>query len=232
MELYEEIAGGLALHNRRNSGRAKPEDVRAAVVALRSSQFLFESRAPAHFALLRTMRSSLEPHFELSGCRMVVDDVEGYAALVPLDDVPRLALSVEESIILLVLRWLYETKAELRDIDVDGSVRADEAEIQQWYETLSGRQWPKRAVVKATIDLFERRAILTSSLDDMDNLVVMIRGVVRLVTGDGHVGRLRDFLEAAQGRIAARGDEYREDVATGGVSDSNDVAAGDEGNVE
>ena len=200
MEPYEEIANALQNSNRRNGTRTRAEDVRAAVVALRSSQFVFQSRSPGHFGVLRSMRDALEPHFELSGSRMVIDDTEGYAALVLVEDVSRLALSVEETIILLTLRWIFETKVELRDVETDGSVRADEAEIQQWYEGKSGRPWPKRPVVKAAIDLFERRGILISSLDDMDNRVVFIRGVVRLVTGSGWIGRMRAFLEAAESR--------------------------------
>jgi hypothetical protein len=204
MEVYEEIAGGLAAHNRRNSGRTRPEDVRSAVIALRSGQFVFESRSPGHFALLKSMRSSLEPHFELSGCRMIVDDAEGFVALAPLDEVPRLALTVEETLVLLTLRWLYETKAELREVETDGTVRVEEAELQQWYEKLSQRAWPKRAVVKAAIDLFERRGMLTVALDDDESMVMSVSGVVRIVTGDGYVGRLRAFLEAARAKASDR----------------------------
>lgn len=203
IELYEEVANALLNTNRRNGARSKPEDVRAAVVALRSSQFIFESRAPGHFAVLKSMRSALEPHFELSGTRLVIDDGEGYAALVPDDDVSRLGLSVEETLILLTLRWIYETKIELRDVETDGTVRADEAEIQQWYERNAGRSWPKRPIVKAALDLFERRALIVSSTDDMDQRIVFIRGVVRLVTGAAAIGRLRAFLEASQGVVSA-----------------------------
>lgn len=204
MEVYEEIAGGLAAHNRRNSGRTRPEDVRSAVIALRSAQFVFESRSPGHFALLKSMRSSLEPHFELSGCRMIVDDAEGFVALAPLDEVPRLALTVEETLVLLTLRWLYETKAELREVETDGTVRVEEAELQQWYEKLSQRVWPKRAVIKAAVDLFERRGMLTVALDDEEGMVMSVSGVVRIVTGDGYVGRLKAFLEAARAKATDR----------------------------
>lgn len=203
MELYDEIAGSLNAMNRRNGNRARPEDVRAAVVALRGSQFLFESQAPRHFAVLKSMRTALEPHFELSGSTLVIDDGEGYAALVPVEDVSRLPLTVEETLILLTLRWIYEAKVELRDVETDGSVRVVEAEIQQWYEKNSGRPWPKRPVVKSALDLFERRSVVVSSLDDMGDRVVFIRGVVRLVTGGGWLGRMRAFLEAVEGRGGA-----------------------------
>lgn len=224
MELYEEVANALLNTNRRNSGRAKPEDVRSAVVALRASQFLFESRSPSHFALLKSMRSSLEPHFELSGSRLVVDDVEGYVALVPIEDVSRLPLSVEETLILLTLRWIFETKVELRDVETDGSVRADEAEIQQWYEKNCGRTWPKRPVVKTALDLFERRSLIVSSTDDMDNRVVFIRGVVRLVTGSDWTTRLNAFLEAVAGRAELEASSDNPDAVTAA---SENLTSGD-----
>lgn len=229
MEVYEEIAGGLAAHNRRNSGRTRPEDVRSAVIALRSSQFVFESRSPGHFALLRSMRSSLEPHFELSGCRMIVDDAEGYVALAPLDEVPRLALTVEETLVLLTLRWLYETKAELREVETDGTVRVEEAELQQWYEKLSQRAWPKRAVVKAAVDLFERRGLVTVALDDDEGMVMSVSGVVRIVTGDGYVGRLKAFLEAARAKAT---DRAADDAAMKGEDASPSALERIEGDVE
>jgi len=221
MDTYEEIANALRNTNLRNGTRSRPEDLRAAVVALRSSQFVFQSRSPGHFGLLKSMRSALEPHFELSGSRIVVDEPEGYIALVPIEDVSRLALTVEETLILLTLRWIFETKVELRDVESDGSVRADEAELQQWYEKNSKRPWPRRQLVRSAIDLFERRGVVLSSIDDMDNRVVFIRSVVRLVTGSGYIGRTSAFLEARESRgrdeaggdaplVAPHGEDYHE----------------------
>lgn len=201
MELYDEVAGALQLTNRRNGSRSRPEDVRAAVVALRASQFVFEGRSPAHFALLKSMASALQPHFELSGSRLVIDDGEGYAALVPVEEASRLPLTTEETLILLTLRWIYESKVELREIETDGTAMIDEAGVQQWYEKNTGRAWPKRPVARAAFELFERRGIIISSLDDLENRVVFIRGVVRLVTGSAWTGRLRAFAEALQARI-------------------------------
>lgn len=198
-ETYDEIANALTRANQRNGTRARQEDVRAAVVALRSSQFLFQSRSAGHYAILKSMRDVLEPHFELSGSRIVIDEGEGYIALVPVEDASRLALTVEETLMLLTLRWVFETKVSMHDVESDGSVSADEPALQQWYEQHTGREWPKRSVVKSSLDLFERRNVIQYSTDELGERVVLIRGVVRLVTGDGWVGRLREFLVGSGG---------------------------------
>lgn len=217
MELYDEVANALQQTNRRNGSRSKPEDLRAAVVALRSSQFVFEGRSPGHFALLKSMRSSLEPHFELSGSRLVVDDAEGYVALVPVEDASRLALTVDETLMLLTLRWIYESKVELREIETDGTAMVDEAGIQQWYEKNTGRSWPKRPVAHAALDMLERRGIVISSHDDMMNRVFFIRGVVRVVTGSAWTGRLRAFAESLQAQSIATDAPNADDTADDGV---------------
>ena len=204
MELYEEIAGGLAAHNRRNGTRTGDGDVRAAVVALRASQFIYEGRSPGHFALLRSMRSSLEPHFELMGSRIVFNDDEGYVGLLPVEDGSRLTLTVEETLMLLTLRWIYESKVELRQVETDGTVQVDEAGLQQWYETNTKRVWPRRTA-RASLDLLERRSVVVSSPGEGEDRIYLIRGLVRVVTGSAWTSQLLGFAEvtAARGRPSA-----------------------------
>jgi hypothetical protein len=235
IQLFDELANGLQAMNRRNGSRKNADDLRAAVVALRGSQFIFEQKNPGHYAILKNMQSSLKDMFALMGSKMFVDESEGYIALVPQEDMSRISLTIDETLLLLSLRLVYEERIEDKIIENDGTVLIRETEVLETFEKKTGRTLPRQAVLKSAFEFFERRSILTISQDDNGERHFFVRSTIRLIVGPSYVRRIQEFAEMAMAR--KKPETHPVDVLSGvteelSVAEHNSDASPDAGSDE
>ena len=160
----------------------------------RGSPTLMETlRRPALIRLV-------EAWFDVAGYRLVMRDTEGWAGILP--DTERISpprMRVEETLVLLLLRRLWEEHIQDGDILRHGSVLLTLNEAYDAYQDVVARSRKASLTVsefRDVVRLLERRAIV--HLGDYDNdaqdMELTIRAVIAAVAGDDFVTSLEQWL--------------------------------------
>ena len=141
----------------------------------------------------------LRDYFDVAGYRLVVREHEGWAGILP--DLERMSaprMRIDETLVLLVLRRLWEESIEAGDIEDGGSVLLTLNEAYAAYEDVVSRG-RRTALLPAqfrdVVRGIERRAIVCLGMLEDDDMELSIRPIVTLVAGDDFLGHLEQLLQ-------------------------------------
>ena len=141
----------------------------------------------------------LRDYFDVAGYRLVVRESEGWAGLLPdLDRISAPRMRIDETLVLLVLRRLWEESIHNGDIEEGGSVLLTLNEAYAAYEDVVSRC--RRAAMPApqfrdVVQSIERRAIVRLGAVEDDDMELSIRPIVTLVAGDDFIVHLEQLLQ-------------------------------------
>jgi hypothetical protein len=156
-------------------------------------------------SLLETLHSPelerlVKAYFDVAGYRLVHRETEGWAGILPDPErvtLPR--LRIDETVVLLVMRRLWEEALQQGEIQANGTVRTTLNEAYSAYEGIvagTRRAGMTISDFRSTVQTLEKRALVRlSELDpeeqDMD---LDIRAVITTVAGDDFVASLEQIL--------------------------------------
>jgi hypothetical protein len=187
---------------------AEPDDFRRVASLLLTHQFLFVENAGQrgdyrlvvdHFDYFRNL-------FDALGWTLHRDDDFGFVGVVPGQAEAHVRLRLEETLLLLTLRLLYEEGMD-RFRAEHGSVWIDAEDLLGRYEALVRRERPRRTDFLEMIARLARHGVLERRAQEGQDLPrLRILPTVRLVTGEDVLRRLEGYvgdLDAASDEEAA-----------------------------
>jgi hypothetical protein len=156
--------------------------------------------------LMETLRRAaavtlLRDYFDVAGYRLVVRESEGWAGLFPdLDRITAPRMRIEDSLVLLVLRRLWEEEVQNGDIQPHASVLLTlNAAYDAYQETVSRARRPALKVgeFRDVLLSLERRAIVRLGPEDdqAQDRELTIRALVSEVAGDDFLTSLEQLLQ-------------------------------------
>lgn len=174
------------------------------IAQLMRHQFIHtEDRGGA--ALLETLNRPelaklIESYFEVAGYRLVHRETEGWVGILPDPDrvsLPR--MRIDETLVLLVMRRLWEEALQQGEIHANGTARTTLNEAYSAYESIvagSRRAAMPVSEFRATVQTLEKRALVrVGDLDpEMQDMDLDIRAVIAAVAGDDFVASLDQLL--------------------------------------
>jgi hypothetical protein len=142
----------------------------------------------------------IEAWFDVAGYRLIVRDTEGWAGILP--DTERISpprMRVDETLVMLLLRRLWEERIQDGDILRHGSVLLTLNEAYDAYQDVVARSRKASLTVnefRDVVRLLERRAIvrLGDYDDDAQDMELTIRALIAAVAGDDFVTSLEQWL--------------------------------------
>jgi hypothetical protein len=160
----------------------------------------------------------LRDYFDVAGYRLVVRENEGWAGILPdLERISAPRMRIDETLVLLVLRRLWEESVHNGDIEDGGSVLLTLNEAYAAYEDVVSRG--RRAAMPAVqfrdvVRSVERRAIVQLGAVEDDDMELTIRPIVTLAAGDEFLVHLEQLLQGADfdEEPSAEVDEAEEDL--------------------
>ncbi|MEW8523832.1 MAG: DUF4194 domain-containing protein [Candidatus Thiodiazotropha endolucinida] len=106
--------------------------------------------------------------------QLVINENHGYVGITPDDFVYRMKL--EETLILLALRYIYDEELNAFNLEDDGSVLVSVEDFEDRYLQLTQRDMPKTSTVfREYLKDFANHGILDTEQDELDPRVVRIR---------------------------------------------------------
>jgi len=142
----------------------------------------------------------VEAYFDVAGYRVVHRETEGWAGILP--DPERISLPrlrIDETIVLLVMRRLWEEALQLGEIHANGTVRTTLNEAYAAYEGIvagSRRAALAASAFRDVLLMLERKAIVRLGEFDADaqDMDLDIRALVTSVAGDDFVASLEEIV--------------------------------------
>lgn len=163
----------------------------------------------------------LSAYFDVAGYRLVVHERDGWAGLLP--DLERMTaprMRIDETLVLLVLRRLWEEAVHDGDIQEGGSVLLTFNQAYAAYQGVVSRGRRPAMLAAQFRDVLrgiERRAIVRLGQVDDDDMELSIRPIVTFVAGDEFLTRLEQLLQAsdlddeADVDAPTQGEDHREE---------------------
>ncbi|MEN8220180.1 MAG: DUF4194 domain-containing protein [Pseudomonadota bacterium] len=172
------------------------DDYKKATAVLLDRQFLYGDKKPDrkyYLTILRELDYFIDL-FDALGWRLVNEPDFQFMGLLPDEEQSYLNLRLEETLLLLCLRLLYEEA--IKNFKVEQGIALESSEsLLNRYEAITGRKRPTLTHFKDILSLFSRHSILDKG-EEMDKTIkISIRPAIRLVTPAAYFKRLEDFLE-------------------------------------
>jgi len=135
------------------------------------------------------------------GRALLVDERERMLTVVPSHPTGRAILQNDETILLLVLRSVFERGVSDFGQGDDGEVDTTSDDILDRYEPMSGRTRPSWSRAYEMLKGFDRRRFVRVSEPEsgMSTCQVTIRPAIRHVTGEDWMGRLEEWFSSEKG---------------------------------
>lgn len=152
-------------------------------------------------ALLRPdLERLVGAYFEVAGYRLVVRESEGWAGILPdteLISPPR--MRIDETLVLLLLRRLWEESIQEGDVQRHGSVLVTLNEAYDAYQDMVARaRRPALSIAefREAVQSLERRAIVRLGAydEEVQDMELTIRALIATVAGDDFLGHLEQLL--------------------------------------
>jgi hypothetical protein len=175
------------------------EDFTRAANLLLVSQFLYADR-PLHrdsYFLVSSHVDYFRNLFEAIGWNLIYQPDEAYLGVVPQGDERVLKLRLDESLLLLCLRQMYEQKLEEFEIQ-DGKAFITTDSLLRLYENLTGKEIPNETRMKEILSLFTRHGVIErGKADETDpkNIPLKVSPVIRQVVVEDYIGQLEALCD-------------------------------------
>ncbi len=205
------------------SDKYQAPDFTRAANQLLTHQFLFADR-PVHRESYFLIASHVEYFtnlIEAIGWSFVYQPDEAYMGIIPKGEERFMRLRLDESLLLLCLRQLYEQKLEAFEVEA-GQAYTSTDELLSTYENLTGKEIPNETRLKEIVSLFSRHGVVERGKPDESepkNLPLQINPVIRQVVVEDYVGQLEGLCEH-EAEVEAE--------AVAAVEESTEEAAADE----
>lgn len=162
-------------------------------------------------------------YFEVAGYRLVVRESEGWAGILPdIEQAGQPRLRIDDTLVLLILRRLWEEGIQEGDIERHGSVLATLNEAYDAYQdTVARARRPALSAgdFKAILEGLARKAIVRFDEydDELQDYRLTIRALIATVAGDDVVERLEQLV--ARPEFAEAEPEDEDDEQQGETSE-------------
>lgn len=139
-------------------------------------------------------------YFDVAGYRLVVRESEGWAGILPdTEQISHPRMRIDETLILLLIRRLWEEGVQGGDVERHGSVLVSLNAAYDAYQDMVARARRPALKIeefKTLIATLERRAIVRmGELDDeLEDIPLSIRALVATVAGDEFLAHLEQLL--------------------------------------
>ncbi|PBB20379.1 DUF4194 domain-containing protein [Mesorhizobium sp. WSM4313] len=178
--------------------------VRQVISHLLRNQFLHVEDRGSSGLLDTLLKSDVErlvsDYFDVAGYRLIVRESEGWAGVLPdTEQISHPRMRIDETLILLLLRRLWEEGVQEGDVERYGSVLVTLNAAYDAYQDMVARaRRPTLSIAefKALVATLERRAIVRSGEfdDELEDIPLTIRALVATVAGDEFLAHLEELL--------------------------------------
>lgn len=158
----------------------------------------------------------LAAYFEVAGYHLVVREAEGWAGIIPdLEEIRLPKMRIDETLMLLLLRRLWEEMVQEGHVERYGSVLLSLNAAYDAYQDMVARaRRPSLSIhdFKALLQTMQRRALvrLGEPDEELEDIPLTIRAVIVTVTGDDVLAHLEQLLTQQDG---AGDEEEDEEIA-------------------
>ncbi|WP_151705529.1 DUF4194 domain-containing protein [Nitrincola alkalilacustris] len=163
------------------------------------NQFLYADR-PVHrdsYFLVSSHVDYFRNLFEAIGWSLVYQPDEAYLGILPQGEERVMRLRLDESLLMLCMRQIYEQKLENFEVE-NGRAFTTTDELLRLYENLTGKEIPNETRLKEIVSLFSRHGIIErGKADETDpkNLPLRINPVIRQVVVEDYIGQLEALCD-------------------------------------
>ncbi|MFB9885411.1 DUF4194 domain-containing protein [Balneatrix alpica] len=177
------------------------EDFIQAAKVLLANQFLYADKSSQrqHYFLISENLEYFRNLFEAIGWTLVHQAEEAFVGILPGDEERTLRLKLDESLLLLCLRQLYEEKLENFEVE-SGRAYVDLDKFLQTYEHLTSKELPNETRMKDILALFARHGLIERGRPhetDPKNFTLVIQPVIRQVVVEDYLGQLEQLVATA-----------------------------------
>jgi hypothetical protein len=190
-----------------------PEDFTAAAYRLMAEQVLYDAdrRSRTAYALADRFEREFAHVLEPFGVRLRVNRQLRYACAIPAQDKATPA-TVDQTLLALVLRQVYDECARLGDVTDDGEVVCDLVALGEKYRQATKKPLPTAGKLEDTLNILKRWGIAKTSRDDADAdtdqpYMVVIRPAIAEILGEHAMLRLALFSDPAAAAATAAAQE-------------------------
>ena len=200
---------------------ADDTDLRLTAHMLLAKQFLLEGKQKqrSHFDRVLRYQKYYRDLMDALNHRLVINENRGYVGIVP--EVFINPMKLEEALILLALRYIYDEELNAFNLEEDGSVLVSFEDFADRYIQITKREMPKQLTVfQGYLKGFESHGILYVEKDKSDPPVERIRicPTISELLGGNAIEKLAGYLMAKGVQVTEKPD-FEEDETESNDSD-------------
>lgn len=214
----------------RTGGAHDVEDFESAAYRVITEQVLYYADRPSRvaYSLIERFERDFAEALDSVGVRLTVNRQLRYAVALP--KVARSGqATVQQTLLALVLRRIYDESARIGHLNDDGEVAVDLIELEQNYKLATGRDLPPKGEMDGLVRLLKRWGLVrrvdeASDLGHVDRsdsqpYSLMIRPAIADVLGESALKRLALWTEAASESPDALAEQQEEAGSEQGSSE-------------
>ncbi len=193
------------------SDKYQEQDFIRAANLLMTNQFIHADRSSHResYFLISSHIEYFENLFSALGWSFVYQPDEAYLGILPQGDERNLKLKLDESLILLCLRQMYEQKLENFEIE-SGKAFTNSDELLSLFETLTGKDLPNETRTKELISLFAKHGLIERGKveeGNAKNILFSILPTIRQVVVEDHIKQIELLCDPEHSRDALSAEE-------------------------
>lgn len=204
------------------------EDFVRAANLLMTNQFIHADRSSQResYFLISSHVEYYKKLFAAIGWSFIYQPDEAYLGILPQGHERNLKLKLDESLVLLCMRQMYEQKLEGFEIE-NGRAFTSSDELLSLFETLTGKDIPNETRTKELLSLFTRHGLIErGKIDEADpkNNFFSILPTIRQVVVEDHIKQIELLCDTQNNRDALT--EQEEDLENEGEeADTSETAS-------
>ena len=193
------------------SDKYQEEDFVRAANLLMTHQFIHADRS-SHRESYFLISSHVEYYkslFSAIGWSFIYQPDEAYLGILPQGHERNLKLKLDESLILLCMRQMYEHKLENFEIE-SGKAYTSTDELLALFETLTGKDLPNETRTKELLSLFSRHGLIERGKSDESNpknIMFSILPTIRQVVVEDYIKQVEMLCDTENARDALTDEE-------------------------
>lgn len=186
-------------------------EIKLTAQVLLTRQFLLrgKSRQRRHFERVVRYQHYFRNLMSALNHQLVINESHGYVGITPEDFIYRMKL--EETLILLALRYVYDQELNAFNLEEDGSVLVSVEDFADRYLQLTRRDMPKTSTTfRAYLGEFASHGILDREQDEADPRIERIRvypTISELLSGN-MIEKVAEYLKAEDAPAGEEGGEH------------------------
>ena len=203
------MLGDLQKALTRNEKSTEADFVRAAN-SLLTNQFLYADR-PAQrdtYFLISQNMEYFRNLFAALGWSLVYQPDEAYLGVLPQGEERVMRLKLDESLLMLCMRQMYEQKLENFEVE-SGKAYTTSDDLLSTYESLTGKEIPNETRLKEILSLFSRHGLIErgkANETDPKNIPIGIYPTIRQVVVEDYIRQLEALCDIASADAALMDD--------------------------